>query len=297
MTNILSGVRNRFVHLYREMKNELSLFEYILWWVLRLILLSGGIWSILNRPDETFEMFISVFLSFLIPLLHLVFMNLWPGKFPVRLQTVGTIYLVVTSFCGSLLEFYYIFPWWDMVLHAFGGGILVYVGYCVMVALNARHRERFGDPSPIVQASWGVGFSAFCTLVWEIMEFSFDSITLGDSQHWRVNPDPRFELFKTVTDPERMDFFHVDAGRYALLDTMTDIIFGITGALVGFAVVLFWLHRQDRAGFLRHGGSSQPDSSAPLEEEQPVQERAERTEGELSESAPAEKSETLSGGQ
>lgn len=270
MTKWGAVIGKRFRHLYQEIRGEIPLFEYLSWWVMRVILFAGGIWSIFHRPDETFEMFVSVALSFLIPLFHLLFMNLWPGKFPIRMQTVGTIYLVITSLCGSLLDFYYIFPWWDMVLHTFGGAILVYVGYCVMVALNAKHRSRFGDPAPIVQATWGVGFSAFVSLVWEIMEFCFDSVSRGDSQHWRVNPDPGFELFKTVTDPQRIDFFHVDAGRYALLDTMTDIMCGITGAIIGFIVVLLWLHRQERAGRLKHGSCA--PQKPPREESVPPEE-------------------------
>lgn len=263
MTKLKREIVKRFAHLFREIRSELPLAEYILWWVFRLTFLGGGIWSVIHRPEEAFEMFISVALSFCIPLLHLIFMNLWPGHFPIRMQTVGTFYLFITSFCGSLLNFYYILPWWDLVIHTVAGGILVYVGYCIMVALNYRHRSRFGDPSPIVQATWGVGFSAFAQLVWELMEFCFDSITLGDSQHWRVNPNPGFELFKTVTDPAQMNFFHVDAGRYALLDTMTDIICGLVGAIVGFIVVLYWLHRRDRAGLLQHGPSTPQEKETP----------------------------------
>ena len=260
LTRPIIGIKERFTRLFTEIRTELPLFEYILWWILRLILLMGGIWCIFKNPDRTFEMFISVALSFCIPILHLLFTNLWPGRVPIRLQTVGTIYLIVTSFCGTLLNFYYLFPWWDIVLHTFGGAILVYVGYCIMVALNAKHHSRYGDPSPIVQASWGVGFSAFATLVWEILEFTFDSVTLGDSQHWRVNPDPRFEIFKTVTDPAQIDLFHLDFGRYALLDTMTDIICGLSGAVVGFIVVLAWLHRQERRGRLQHGCAPEQDA-------------------------------------
>ncbi len=261
LTRVVAGIRGRFTHLFAEIRAELPLSEYIFWWILRLILLAGGVWCIFKNPDRTFELFIAVALSFCIPVLHLLFANLWPGKFPVRMQTVGTIYLVLTSFCGTLLNFYYLFPWWDLVLHTFGGGILVYVGWCVMFALNAKHRQRYGDPSPIVQASWGVGFSAFATLIWEILEFIFDSVTLGDSQHWRINSDPGFEIFKTVTDPAQMDLFHVDAGRYALLDTMTDITCGIVGAAGGFIVVLLWLHRQQRRGALRSMGMVQPETA------------------------------------
>lgn len=268
LTNLKKGIAKRFAHLFQEIRQELPLAEYILWWVFRAILLGGAVWSIFNRPEETFEMFVALALSSCIPLLHLFCMNLWPGHFPIRMQTVGTFYLFITSFCGSLLELYYILPWWDLVIHMLAGGILVYVGYCVMVALNYKHRPKFGDPSPIVQATWGVGFSAFAELVWEFLEFSFDSITLGDSQHWRVNPNPDFELFKVVTDPALLDYFHVDAGRYALLDTMTDIISGLIGSIIGFIIVLFWLRRRDRLGLLRHGSSDPVERDVPVDTKQ-----------------------------
>lgn len=256
LTTIKREIAKRFKHLFQEIRQELPLAEYIAWWLIRAILLGGAVWSIFYSPDKTFEMFVSIALSFCIPFLHLIFMNLWPGHFPIRMQTVGTVYLLVTSFCGSLVGLYYLIPWWDLVLHMSSGAVLVYVGYCIISALNYKHRPRVGDPAPVVLAASGVGFSAFASLVWEVLEFTFDSITLGDSQHWRVNPDPGFELFKTVTDPELIDFFHVDAGRYALLDTMTDIICGLAGAFIGFVIVLCWLRRRDRAGVLQHGPSA-----------------------------------------
>lgn len=260
LTNVKREIAARFKHLFQEIRQELPLAEYIVWWLIRAVLLGGAIWSIFRAPDKTFEMFVSVALSFCIPVLHLIFMNLWPGHFPIRMQTVGTVYLLVTSFCGSLVGLYYLIPWWDLILHLSSGVVLVYVGYCIVAALNFKHRQRFGDPAPVVQATWGVGFSAFATLMWEVLEFIFDSVTLGDSQHWRVNPDPGFELFKTVTDPAQIDFFHVDAGRYALLDTMTDIICALIGSVFGFLIVLFWLRRRERAGLLQHGAQAPEDS-------------------------------------
>lgn len=253
MTTVKREIVARFKHLLQEIRQEIPLAEYIAWWLIRAVLLGGAVWSIFYSPDKTFEMFISVALTFCIPLLHLIFMNLWPGHFPIRMQTVGTVYLLVTSFCGSLVGLYYLIPWWDLALHMSSGAVLVYVGYCIVSALNYKHRPRFGDPAPVVLATCGAGFSAFASLVWEVMEFVFDSVTLGDSQHWRVNPDPGFELFKTATDPELIDFFHVDAGRYALLDTMTDIVCGLVGAAIGFVIVLCWLRRRDRAGLLQYG--------------------------------------------
>lgn len=253
MATVKREIVARFKHLFQEIRQEIPLAEYIAWWLIRAVLMGGAVWSIFYSPDKTFEMFISVALTFCIPLLHLIFMNLWPGHFPIRMQTVGTVYLLVTSFCGSLVGLYYLIPWWDLALHTSSGAVLVYVGYCIVSALNYKHRPCFGDPAPVVLATCGAGFSAFVSLVWEVMEFVFDSVTLGDSQHWRVNPDPGFELFKTVTDPELIDFLHVDAGRYALLDTMTDIICGLVGAAIGFVIVLCWLRRRDRAGFFQHG--------------------------------------------
>lgn len=262
MAKVKREIVRRFTHLFQEIKQEIPLVEYIIWWVFRAVLLGGMIWSIFYSPDKIFEMAVSVILTFCIPILHLFCMKLWPGHFPLRMQTVGTVYIFIANFMGSLVGIYYLIPWWDIALHASSGVVLVYVGYCIVVALNHKQRQKFGDPSPIVQATWGAGFSVFVAPVWEIMEFCFDSISHGDSQHWRVNPNPDFEIFHPVTDPAMMDFFHVDAGRYALLDTMTDMACGLIGAVIGFLILLVWLRRRERAGLLQHGPLPAPTAPA-----------------------------------
>ena len=69
-------------------------------------------------------------------------------------------------------------------------------------------------------------------VVWEIFEFTYDHLAGEYSQHWKFRPEyPNFELLKTI--PE----------RYALLDTMSDLICGTIGAAIGF-ILIYWYARK-----------------------------------------------------
>lgn len=242
MGKVCKEIGSRVNRVMLEIKQQVPLSEYLLWWALRAVLFAGGVWSIFHMPEATFEMFISVVFTFAVTLLHILFKKLWPGKVPINLQTIAIIFLVVTSFCGKLLNFYYTIPWWDMVIHAMGGALCVFVGYCIVTALNAKQGTKL---SPVVSATWGFCFAFLVALVWELMEFSFDSFTGGDSQHWMMNPNSsNFELFSITMDPEKMTFFTVDARRYALLDTTTDMTCGTVGAIVGYIFMWTKLHRE-----------------------------------------------------
>lgn len=101
-----------------------------------------------------------------------------------------------------------------------------------LIMIGAMVSLLFTNPPsdlPIVLLC-ALGFSFFISTCWELFEFSFDQIAGGDSQHWS------YELAKAANNT-RTFFKPRDPARFALMDTMTDIVFNTLGA-VPFYIIL-----------------------------------------------------------
>ncbi len=116
---------------------------------------------------------------------------------------------------------------WDKILHLLGGAEAVFMGYELATAMQKRDKKQCDLPIVLLCA---LGFSYFISTCWELFEFSFDQIAGGDSQHWS------YELAKAANNT-RTFFKPRDPARFALMDTMTDIVFNTLGA-VPFYIIL-----------------------------------------------------------
>lgn len=128
---------------------------------------------------------------------------------------------------GAFLNFYYSIFMWDKILHLLGGAEAVFMGYELATAMQKRDKKQCDLPIVLLCA---LGFSFFISTCWELFEFSFDQIAGGDSQHWS------YELAKAANNT-RTFFKPRDPARFALMDTMTDIVFNTLGA-VPFYIIL-----------------------------------------------------------
>lgn len=141
-------------------------------------------------------------------LLFLLFLrNLKPFYY-----AVFSLFTVMAQYFGSMLGGYHAISFYDLILHFSSGILLILVGYLVFAALMRRYEAA---SLPIVLP---VLFSLFLAIaaagLWEVYEFCGDT------------------------------FFHLQAQGGSLTDTMTDIIAGTCGALIGAGILAFSLKRQ-----------------------------------------------------
>ena len=116
---------------------------------------------------------------------------------------------------GEVLEFYYLVPMWDAVLHFFSGVMLTYLGFhLARMYLHVRG---------IVCAMAAVCFSAALGAVWECYEYLMDGMFAMNMQKF--------------TDEGGRAFF----GRAALADTMEDLLLDVLSAVLTGGV----LYRRD----------------------------------------------------
>lgn len=156
-------------------------------------------------------------------------------KISSALSCAIILFIFAAEFLGEIKEFYYLVPWWDVMLHSMSGVILGMIGFMLVYSLNAS------DVAKVQLSPFFICFFAFCFAlaagaVWEIFEFSGDRLFGMNMQKYM----PPYGTTQLMTENWRYD-----AG---LIDTMKDIICDALSALatsvVGFVSLRARRHGQ-----------------------------------------------------
>ena len=115
------------------------------------------------------------------------------------------VFLYCAIFLGEIFSFYYLVPHWDLYLHAMSGAMLGALGFILVDWLNKDEHVKL-SMSPVFVSLFAFSFALAVGALWEIYEFSFDSILGLNMQKFR-NEDGTLLV-----------------GADALSDTMEDLI-------------------------------------------------------------------------
>lgn len=227
-------IKQKLVSEYQIFRRQVTWVEYALWWAGRLALLYILVTAMREQRGELLIMQLKweFGLSFAFPLLHLLPRKLFLARISYRVQDVIILMLVITSVFGQFKGYYSTVEWYDAYLHIIGSFAFVLVGYELTMAL-----KRGEEPiAPVVAAMCGFGFSFFCAVGWEIFEFVCDTVIVSsNAQNWSF-----------VNSSQLLQFFPgIDPRRLALLDTMTDLIAGTIGSLLGGTLLLPYVAYQN----------------------------------------------------
>lgn len=147
-------------------------------------------------------------------------------------------FLILAIFFGEILEFYYNVSWWDDILHVFSGFGIAFITYCVTYLFIKKTNI---NKKVFVSVFIACLVSIFLGVIWEITEFSLDSIFGTNMQKFvpqipsLFNGGSSFEPLNG-SEAEIAEFFKNASGyRYALLDTMYDLIDCFVG-VAGFII-------------------------------------------------------------
>lgn len=223
--------KNYFSIIFSECKKS----ELIYWWIMRILmiyaffdtLLGGSSYTASNPPIQILANLVGMFAYEIILLL--------PGnnrlkKMSPRFQNITALGFLLGSFGGAYLNFYYVIPGYDKMLHAFGTAEAVYIGYEYVCATQLKLKKTC--PHQIANLC-ALGFGFILSSAWEVFEFVYDTYFGGDAQHWSY----RLALEAAGGDPSKI--FHLfpvgDPSRFALMDTMGDIVLNFVG---GFAMYI-----------------------------------------------------------
>jgi len=132
---------------------------------------------------------------------------------PTNMFFVYAIFLYCAIYLGEVHSFYYRIPQWDTILHTFSGAMLAALGFSVICLLNKTEKIPV-SLSPVFVAVFTFCFAVSLGVIWEIYEFTTDSILQTNMQKYALESG---ELL---------------IGQAVLADTMKDLIVDCLGALV-----------------------------------------------------------------
>jgi len=210
----------------------LSLLVSVIYIAIRLILAPSGA----GFPDQGIRvksdyilMLLQCFLGMVVMLLPGILQRKLKIAIPSGMLVAFAIFLFCGVYLGEVHYFYFRVPHWDTMLHTFSGLSLGAVGLSIIRILNKSESVPI-SLSPAFVAIFAFCFAVTIGVVWEIYEFTVDTIADLNMQ-------------KYITESGE-----VLVGAAALADTMKDLIVDSLGALV--ISIIGYVQMKNKAGWL-----------------------------------------------
>ena len=211
--------KGRIKRLWKELCEEITFFEYILWWIARIMLLCAVIFA--KSPQYSLLDCINMLATFTMSLIRFIFPEKsFIGRIDFRVQHLINAFEVLGIFGGHLLDFYSVIPKFDRILHLLSGPAVVVAGYYIYKAFESKkgkdtYKRRLNPQTATYSA---VSFSFAVISLWEIQEFFSDYFIGSQNQGYYYAP-PEDDIFFRIFG----DGAAKGAGQYPLWDTMMDM--------------------------------------------------------------------------
>lgn len=180
----------------------------------------------------------------LVSLLYASIPEIAQKLFKFRIQTplyVVVMFYTICPLLGYSYHFYYVVPYWDKILHAFGGLIFAMLGVYLPTVLS-----KDKTCNVLLCAVFGFAFSVAISGLWEFCEYGMDTLFHTDMQKDRWITEIRSYLLgvdvgeigvvegiQTVIVNGQPLEGYLDIG---LIDTMLDMLLETIGAAIYITV-------------------------------------------------------------
>ncbi len=133
---------------------------------------------------------------------------------PLELEIVMIVFVYASIFLGGVHAYYTKIWWWDVVLHGSAGVLLGIFGFAAVYVLNDEKKIGL-SMSPVFVAMFSFAFAMALGSIWEIVEFALDS------------------------------FFGFNMQGVGIVDTMSDLIIDMVGALLASGAGYLYMRKGD----------------------------------------------------
>lgn len=155
----------------------------------------------------------AMFIPFIYPIIGYIFKT----KLPITLQIIITLHILIASIVGTAYNVYVYISCFDLILHGFFGFEAILILFLLMIKTKSTNISL---PFFILLM---LIFPVGCGAMWEMVEFTVDSITGIDCMH--------------VYDA-------MEEGINPVLDTMTDMIVTLVVSIITLILFLIDKHFQ-----------------------------------------------------
>ena len=175
--------------------------DFIAKWILRISILGSLVYtSIIGHWVGATSGALALIATFLVD-----YINKKHYKINPLITTMVYIFCLFSLVMGSMWDFYDKFVWWDLLMHILSGVILGAIGNLILF-----EKAKYSRLSTVVRFLFIVGIASIGGVVWEIYEFTIDSLFNLDTQLAKI---------------------------YGISDTMWDLIMDFLGG-VGIGIII-----------------------------------------------------------
>lgn len=224
-----------------EFNNKKNMINYISAFALGLF----ALFTIIYSAFINFQL--TAIIQGLIFLLLCVIFFIFEKKLPYNINCVFfaiTALYAAGAILGHSFEFYLKIPFYDKILHAFGGVYFAVIGYYLIQMINKKEKTTL-----LTKIIFAFMFSVTVSALWEIFEFTGDRLFNMDMQkdtyvssiysYLLSNNDRPLVAITDITELNINGTIvpgYLDIG---LLDTMFDVISETVGALICSLILFF----------------------------------------------------------
>ncbi|MEK6891292.1 MAG: hypothetical protein AABX03_04100 [Nanoarchaeota archaeon] len=177
--------------------------------LIRITLIIAIVSSILS---QNWWILLTTILAFIMTFLPYIFEISYKINLPLEFEILTVVFIYASMFLGTVNNYYEIFWWWDLLLHAGSAIALGLFGFTILYVL---HRANRLNAKPFLIAIFAFSFALAVGGLWEIFEFIIDQ-TLG----WNMQGS-------------------------GLRDTMGDLIVDSIGAFIASLLGYLYLKKRD----------------------------------------------------
>ena len=245
--------KNRIRNTFGALFEEITVFEYLLWWVARVMMLVVVIFCV---PSERVMCFLNMLALYAVSAIRFVApKNSFFGRLSFRCQHIVNVIEIIGTFFGNFLNAYaHVFKY-DRILHFLSGPLAVLAGYYVVKAIVSTPTQP-KIPSATLASCFSFCFSFLIICMWEITEFVGDYLFGTQNQSFYYAPFDDDIWFKI--------FGHGalgGEGQFPLWDTMMDMIDAtlatIVSAVVLYAVLRLLEKHKEKTALAEKGAESE----------------------------------------
>lgn len=253
--------KNGMINIKKALDMELREHRssFIVYFVLRLLVIVTMVLQFLNGNYENFFLCILTLLLLIMPSLVQVTFRI---EIPTVLEILILMFIFAAEILGEIREYYIMYPMWDTILHTINGFLAAAIGFSMVDLLNRSEKTVF-RLSPLFTAIVAFCFSMTIGVIWEFFEFGMDTFFGLDMQKDTViqtirsvtlNPEGRNVV--TVIDNIKdvsVNGIGLGLGGYldiGLLDTMKDLIVNFIGAVVFSVFGYFYVKNRGKGNFV-----------------------------------------------
>ena len=283
----VSCQKGRLQSIVRRLKDRIALNRraFILYSILRALVLVTLIRCIMTQRWEGVAISILVLVLFLVPSLVEGMTHI---EIPGLFQAIIYSFIFAAEILGEIDHYYVLIPGWDTILHTLNGFLCAAIGFSLVDLLNGSSKNI--SLSPIYVTLVAFCFSMTIGVLWEFVEFSFDTFFGMDMQKdtfvtsiSSVALDPANEGNRIQINDIATTTMTTAAGEtttingyldIGLIDTMKDLLVNFVGALV-FSVVGYRHLKKHESGNWAEGLHVRP---VPVEQYQENERRIDEVE-------------------